>query len=96
MRNTLILALIALLLLALTACGTLSDEQRIALTEWARQQFTSGQITEAQYNAILNALEGGSEWWMSTIEVVTAIAKPRRRTNQLLTAGSVEWANPAL
>lgn len=71
--RVMILLAFAFLLLCLTACSVLSPEQKASLLQYAQSELAAGRMTQAQYEALLSALEGGRDWIGSVVEVVTGV-----------------------
>lgn len=49
-------------LLALGACAGLSPEQKETFRQWAQDALADGRLSQEQFEAIADALQGGTDW----------------------------------
>ncbi len=71
MRSLALLALVAFVLLALTACNALSHEQQGAIGAVLTDMLHEGKLTPQQYEALLGALQTGN--WQNVIDVAVEV-----------------------
>lgn len=71
MMITLSLLLIGVFLLS--GCSFLTPEQKASLIQYAQAELAAGRITKDQYDAMINAWEGGRDWIGSIVEVVVGV-----------------------